>query len=381
MTRPAWIVRGALLASLLLHGLLLALLFALPGLGRPPQRVSVYTVRVVEVSAADGSQVASGDGLAPGLHQSSPLAPAAQAASTAATAKATRPPHPTPQAESRAAAADATPAYESSLASAPAPQPAPPPPRKVTPQTAAGLAPDAVAVQQAPLEPSAVPQPPPGPEPVAMDAPPRAPEPTAQAAATAAPVRPPESSDPSTAIVAAAMTTSPGPAPAPAPDAAAQRQAVSTGEAPMVPPTATHAALPGPGDGSRSGPESLAAATDHARAGRDAPSGAGTGGAAGAVGPPLVDVQTLDAGFRLMTPVEPRYPEQARRLGRAGTVRLELDIGPDGQVTRITVQDASPGWGFGAAARAAFAHARFTPPRLHGEPVRVRWRRTLHFRP
>lgn len=107
----------------------------------------------------------------------------------------------------------------------------------------------------------------------------------------------------------------------------------------------------------------------------------GTGRATDNSAPPLVEAQTLDAGFRLLTPIRPRYPEQARRLGRSGTVRLQLEVAPDGRVARMTVRDSEPGWGFGASVRAAFAQARFTPPTLHGRPVRVLWRQTLHFRP
>ena len=102
-----------------------------------------------------------------------------------------------------------------------------------------------------------------------------------------------------------------------------------------------------------------------------------------AVPPParLVRSDELDAGFRLLAPVSPAYPERARRLARPGLVELELEVAADGRVTRIDVLAESRGWGFGAEARRAFAAARFTPPTVAGRPVRVLWRRTLHFRP
>lgn len=91
--------------------------------------------------------------------------------------------------------------------------------------------------------------------------------------------------------------------------------------------------------------------------------------------------QELDAGFALRTGGRPRYPARARRLGRSGTVRLELLVNTDGSVARVRVREESTGWGFGAAARKAFSMARFTPPTVAGNPVRVLWRKTLRFQP
>jgi periplasmic protein TonB len=158
------------------------------------------------------------------------------------------------------------------------------------------------------------------------------------------------------------------PAPAVAPAADPPAHAMPPGPRtpaarPAAPAQATGATMSGPGAGASGAP---------ARA---------EPGAAGADAPRLVSLHTLDPGFRLVTPTLPRYPEAARRLGRPGTVQVELEVAPDGRVTRLDVQDHSPGWGFGAAAREAYARARLTPPRVHGQPVRVRWRRTLHFRP
>lgn len=95
----------------------------------------------------------------------------------------------------------------------------------------------------------------------------------------------------------------------------------------------------------------------------------------------IVAPRALDPGFRLLHPVRPRYPDHARRLKRMGMVVLELEVGTDGQVARIAVLQESKGWEFGEAARDAFATARFTPPTVNGRPVRVLWRKTLHFRP
>jgi len=346
VTRPAWNVRRALVASLLLHGLLLAGAFALPG-RTPPEPVQVYTVRVVAgpgFDAAAEPPVAPGDASAlPAVGTPTPAAPVAQAPALRALSR----PVPTPQ---RAVA-----------------QPPPPLPTVVQepaprPQSAATQAPAPAT------EPDAVHDPPLAAQPTA--------QPTAQAVAYSPPVPPADRPRPlppqpppsvarpalATEAVAAAMTIPPA-SPDPGPEdthtdpAATQRPTAPAGD-PQTDATAGGAG--GTGDGG-------------------AGQGAGAGGAAG--GPRLVSVQTLDPGFRMLARVQPRYPEAARRLGRPGTVQVELEVAPDGRVTRIAVADESPGWGFGAAAREAYGHARFSPPRLHGEPVRVRWRRTLHFRP
>jgi TonB family protein len=114
--------------------------------------------------------------------------------------------------------------------------------------------------------------------------------------------------------------------------------------------------------------------------------GRGDGGAAGGTGAApaggrLVTAQALDPGFRLVAPIQPRYPAVAQRLGRPGVVELELEVAPDGRVATVRIVAETPGWGFGAATREAYAAARFSPPTVRGEPVRVRWRKTLRFRP
>jgi TonB family protein len=94
-----------------------------------------------------------------------------------------------------------------------------------------------------------------------------------------------------------------------------------------------------------------------------------------------MNVAQLDAGFGLLQPVLSAYPALAKRKGRAGRVRLELGIAPDGRVYRINVVDETPGWGFGPSAESAYRNARFTRPTVGGRPVRVLWRKTVIFRP
>ncbi|MBI3992552.1 MAG: TonB family protein [Candidatus Lambdaproteobacteria bacterium] len=101
----------------------------------------------------------------------------------------------------------------------------------------------------------------------------------------------------------------------------------------------------------------------------------------GTEGVPLAGAASLDGNFRLLSLGALTYPPRARRLRIAGEARLELEIGADGRVWRVQVLSESGDWGFGAAARAAYALAAFTPPTVGGRPVRVLWRKTLQFRP
>lgn len=96
---------------------------------------------------------------------------------------------------------------------------------------------------------------------------------------------------------------------------------------------------------------------------------------------PAVAPEQLDAGFRLLAPVSPAYPERAQLLGRGGEVRVELAVGRDGSVERVQVLDETGHWGFGHAVRRAYRGARFSPPTVRGRPVRVLWRQTVIFRP
>jgi TonB family protein len=82
-----------------------------------------------------------------------------------------------------------------------------------------------------------------------------------------------------------------------------------------------------------------------------------------------------------MSVVRPIYPPAALRLRLSGVARIEVEVDPRGRVRRVTVLEETGRWGFGEAARDAFAAARFTPPRLQGRPVRVLWHKTVIFQP
>ncbi|MCZ7563621.1 MAG: TonB family protein [Burkholderiales bacterium] len=75
----------------------------------------------------------------------------------------------------------------------------------------------------------------------------------------------------------------------------------------------------------------------------------------------------LDARPRLLTRVEPRYPQGAPPEGGHAVVRLL--IGADGKVEQAIVVESTPGDRFGAAAAAAFAAAQFSAGMLKGTAV------------
>ena len=96
---------------------------------------------------------------------------------------------------------------------------------------------------------------------------------------------------------------------------------------------------------------------------------------------PLVSAQVLDPGFQQPEAGALKYPTAARRLKRQGRVRLAVEVDTTGNSVRVEILEETAGWGFGQAARQAYAGARFTPPTHQGRPVRVRWLKTVQFTP
>jgi periplasmic protein TonB len=73
------------------------------------------------------------------------------------------------------------------------------------------------------------------------------------------------------------------------------------------------------------------------------------------------------------------YPEEARRLGLEGEVRLRLVVDEEGRVQDVKVL-RDPGHGFGAvAARSARAYCRFRPARKDGQAVATEIAYTIRF--
>lgn len=67
--------------------------------------------------------------------------------------------------------------------------------------------------------------------------------------------------------------------------------------------------------------------------------------------------------------VNPMYPNEARRAGITGYVRMELTIAPDGSVRAAKVIEAKPKGLFDAAAVTAVLKWRFKPKVVDGVPV------------
>ena len=65
---------------------------------------------------------------------------------------------------------------------------------------------------------------------------------------------------------------------------------------------------------------------------------------------------------------KPRYPAQALRQGKTGTVELSFLVALDGSVRDSTVRNSSGDASLDEAARAAIAKCRFAPARVNGKP-------------
>lgn len=72
----------------------------------------------------------------------------------------------------------------------------------------------------------------------------------------------------------------------------------------------------------------------------------------------------------LITRVEPRYPDFARRAGISGDVVLKIVVDPNGGVGRIQVVSAGPG-GLSEAAVDAVRRWTYLPAQVDGRPVAV----------
>jgi len=62
------------------------------------------------------------------------------------------------------------------------------------------------------------------------------------------------------------------------------------------------------------------------------------------------------------------YPEEAKRNGIEGSVRLRVTVDFEGKVTEVVIL-SGPGSGLNEAARAALLRFRFKPATKGGEPV------------
>jgi len=91
-------------------------------------------------------------------------------------------------------------------------------------------------------------------------------------------------------------------------------------------------------------------------------------------------VRGPDTPPRLLTSVEPVYPEDARRHRVSGIVILEIVIEADGRVSAGRVLKPLP-FGLTQAAIDAVGKWRYSPPMHQGRPVRALQPVTVNFKP
>lgn len=87
--------------------------------------------------------------------------------------------------------------------------------------------------------------------------------------------------------------------------------------------------------------------------------------------------EELDERPLILQQVEPQWPGGA--TPGAGHVRLQLYLGEHGQVDAVEILESYPNGAFDAAAKEAFAAARFRPGMLGGAPVKSLVRLELLF--
>lgn len=86
----------------------------------------------------------------------------------------------------------------------------------------------------------------------------------------------------------------------------------------------------------------------------------------------------LDRPPRLLKSVSPRYPEDARKAGVEGTVRLEITVDEMGKVVETRVLGTPDGLLIDAAVKAVNQWV-FAPHTVSGKPVKVRFVQPVRF--
>lgn len=92
--------------------------------------------------------------------------------------------------------------------------------------------------------------------------------------------------------------------------------------------------------------------------------------------------QNYDLAPQIITQVKPVYPEKAIQEGIQGSVRLEVEVLPNGQVGGVKILrsvQAGAG-GIDEAAIAAIKKSKFQPAMKAGFPVQTKMELTLHFK-
>jgi protein TonB len=99
--------------------------------------------------------------------------------------------------------------------------------------------------------------------------------------------------------------------------------------------------------------------------------------------PPLVvtDITGLDnTDFVPLYNPKPAYPALARAAGIEGAVVVELIVDEEGSVKQFSIVSTTGHQQFALETSKVIRHWRFPPPRLKGQPVKVRYEYTVLFR-
>lgn len=113
-----------------------------------------------------------------------------------------------------------------------------------------------------------------------------------------------------------------------------------------------------------------------ANSGTSGPSGKKSGGSG--AGGSLVKFGT-PGGPGIVRMAQPRYPHEARRLGKEGVVVLKLSLDEAGAVSDVQVLQGV-GFGLEEASREAVLLSRFRPATLRGRPVACQVILPIHFK-
>jgi len=111
--------------------------------------------------------------------------------------------------------------------------------------------------------------------------------------------------------------------------------------------------------------------------------GSGTGvaiGGAEAAGGQMVYAEgETDEDAVPLRQVAPRYPEEARKAGVSGLVRVLITIQEDGSVGEVRFLETPGDYGFETVVREALAQWRFQPAQVGGVPVRQKMEQPFQF--
>ncbi len=82
-----------------------------------------------------------------------------------------------------------------------------------------------------------------------------------------------------------------------------------------------------------------------------------------------VSGDSLDGGVVVISGPRPVYPKHAAAFNIERTVRVRIQVNPDGIVQSVTLLDGDDQWGFGRAVRAAVMNWRYRPATVNSVPT------------